>query len=185
LGHQDDNLDINTNKGYVLYQNKLKEAFDKMKVSLDDRDMFLEFFALLRSFPYSGVPLNHMLWNISGGVGTAKKLGDMEVNENAIRFLIYLSKRFYSFLSESLWGKTLLEKIKRNRGFIFTANFLNKNGKPIRSVKKNRADIEKFVRMVNEGEDDFPRVGFYHDENMLSMNVSLTESQKKKKRHFR
>lgn len=178
LSSQDDNRDVNTNSGYGLYLKKLRNAFDEMNISRQDRESALKFFALLKSFPFSGAPLNRILWNNQEGSETGKKLIDLKISENAVLFLINFSKAFFLYLSDAL-----LKKIEQEKDFIVTANLLKENGKPIRSVKKNNADIERFVKMISEGQ--FPTFSFHADEKTISINISLTEPLKRGKNQFK
>jgi hypothetical protein len=173
---QDENLDTNTNFGYYNYQHKLKEALNKMGISKEDRKTLLDFFALLRSFPYSGLPINHILWNINGEPAESGKLDRLEINENAIRFLVHMARRFFRYRSKDL----LLETIKQDKDFIITANFLKDDNKPIRSIKKHKDEMERFMKMINGGEKSFPKITILEHEKKISINVSMTEQRESK-----
>jgi len=175
---QDDNLDINTNFGYWTYRHKLKEAFNKMGVSKEDKNMLMDFFAMLKSFPYSGLPIHRLLWNLHGGSKTAGKLEDMEINENAVNFLIHLARRFFRYRDRDL----LLKSIKQDKDFIITANLLRADGKPIHSIKKYNDEVEKLVNMINEGKGSFPEIEISEGEKTILINVSMTEPSKQKEK---
>lgn len=165
LSGQDENRDVNTNNGYEFYRKKLRDAL--VNISWQDRDTLIKFFALLKSFPYSGAILNRILWKNQENAETGEKVKGPEISKNAINFLVDLSKEFFSSLSEAS-----LEKIEKDKDFVVTANLINRNGEPIQNVADNYGDIKEFVKMINEGK--LPQVTFHEDERMVSLSISLT-----------
>jgi hypothetical protein len=177
LSGQDGNLDARTNDSYSFYLNKLKETFSRMNISSDDRNALVAFFAMLKSFPYSGMPLNYILWSDQGEADAGEKLEDVKINENAIRFLVYLSKTFFLYFS-----KDLEEQLKEDRMFNITAGLFKQSGKPIHNIKRHSAFIRNFKAMINDGVSCFPKVTFIAGEKNISLKIYLPEWYKPKEK---
>ena len=170
LAGQDSNLDVNTNGGYSFYLDMLNAALEEMKVSSDAQKALVNFFAMLKSFPYSGKPLHSILCDNLGG--------NMQINKNAIRFLLQLSSQFFEYFSS-----TIETKLKKEGVFHITAGLYGENGKPIHTQENYEGYIENFKKLINDRES--PYVDFVVSaktiDKKIEVNIDIPASYKSKK----
>jgi hypothetical protein len=150
-----------------------------MKISKLERKTLFRFFSLLKSFPYSGLPLHSILWKSPEKTGIPGDPGSREINENGVRFLLYLSKDFFSKASNE-YVKQIERDGTRNVTACFWKDY-GEYGERLNCSKKQSVYLENFIRMINDG--CFPRTSIYFDKKEISITVWVPKSYEKKEGH--
>jgi len=166
LGSDDQMLDVNTEGGYDrFYGRKLYEALNRCRLSIKDKKRLSKFLALVQSFPYSAKAMNYVLWKREQGLDQLKVIMDEEdvANENAILFLLYLSKKLND---GDLDGNKLI-----------VIHFVNESGKVFMgerdNINRHPDYIEAFKRGIDKGESSFPSVIVEHEGSGIVMKIRL------------